>query len=51
LVTISSFQIMGNKEAVEANPIPELLKLYIQFHDEAERHPEMEDEAELGLLS
>ena len=35
----------GNKEAVEANPIPELLKLYIQFHDEAEKHPEMEDEA------
>ena len=42
---IVAFKLWGNKEAVEANPIPELLKLYIQLHDEAERHPEMEDEA------
>lgn len=42
---IVAFKLWGNKEGVEANPIPELLKLYIQFHDEAERHPEMEDEA------
>ncbi|MGL6106721.1 arginine--tRNA ligase [Romboutsia sp.] len=42
---IVSFKLWGNKEAVEENPIPELLKLYIQFHDEAESHPEMEDEA------
>ena len=42
---IVAFKLWGNKEAVESNPIPELLKLYIQFHDEAERHAEMEDEA------
>ena len=42
---IVAFKLWGNKEAVEANPIPELLKLYIKFHDEAEKHPEMEDEA------
>ena len=42
---IVAFKKWGSKEAVEANPIPELLKLYIQFHDEAEKHPEMEDEA------
>lgn len=42
---IVAFKLWGSKEAVEANPIPELLKLYIQFHDEAEKHPEMEDEA------
>lgn len=42
---IVAFKLWGNKEAVEANPIPELLKLYIQFHDEAEEKPEMEDEA------
>ncbi|MBC6695655.1 arginine--tRNA ligase [Terrisporobacter mayombei] len=42
---IVAFKFWGNKEAVEANPIPELLKLYIQFHDEAEQKPEMEDEA------
>ena len=42
---IVAFKLLGNKEAVEANPIPELLKLYIQFHEEAEKKPEMEDEA------
>ncbi|HSQ89187.1 arginine--tRNA ligase [Romboutsia sp.] len=42
---IVAFKKWGDKEAVEANPIPELLKLYIQFHDEAENYPEMEDEA------
>lgn len=42
---IVAFKLWGNKEAVEANPIPELLKLYIKFHDEAEKKPEMEDEA------
>lgn len=42
---IVAFKKWGNKEVVESNPIPELLKLYIQFHDEAEKHPEMEDEA------
>ena len=42
---IVAFKLWGNKEAVEANPIPELLKLYIQFHEEAEKKPEMEDEA------
>ncbi len=42
---IVAFKKWGNKEAVESNPIPELLKLYIQFHDEAEKYPEMEDEA------
>ncbi|MGL4911960.1 MAG: arginine--tRNA ligase [Romboutsia sp.] len=42
---IVAFKLWGDKEAVEASPIPELLKLYIRFHDEAEAHPEMEDEA------
>lgn len=42
---IVAFKKWGDKSAVEASPIPELLKLYIQFHDEAEAHPEMEDEA------
>ncbi len=42
---IVAFKLWGDKETVESNPIPELLKLYIKFHDEAEKHPEMEDEA------
>ncbi len=35
----------GSKEVIEKNPIPELLKLYIKFHDEAEKNPELDDEA------
>ncbi len=42
---IVAFKLWGDKETVESNPIPELLKLYIRFHDEAEEKPEMEDEA------
>lgn len=42
---IVAFKLWGDKETVESNPIPELLKLYIKFHDEAEKYPEMEDEA------
>lgn len=42
---IVAFKLWGDKEAVEANPIPELLKLYVRFHEEAESKPEMEDEA------
>ncbi|RDY24133.1 arginine--tRNA ligase [Romboutsia maritimum] len=42
---IVAFKLWGDKKVVEASPIPELLKLYIRFHEEAEAHPEMEDEA------
>ncbi|MEF9991197.1 MAG: arginine--tRNA ligase [Romboutsia sp.] len=42
---IVAFKLWGDKETIESNPIPELLKLYIRFHDEAETKPEMEDEA------
>ena len=42
---IVAYKLWGDKETVEANPIKELLKLYIRFHDEAEEKPEMEDEA------
>ena len=42
---IVAFKLWGSKEAVEANPIPELLKLYVKFHEEAEQKPELEDDA------
>ena len=42
---IVAYKLWGNKEEIEANPINELLKLYVRFHDEAEEKPEMEDEA------
>ncbi len=42
---IVAFKLWGKKEEVEANPIPELLKLYVKFHDVAEDKPELEDQA------
>lgn len=41
---IVAYKRWGNPEAVKQNPIPELLKLYIQFHTEAETDPSLEDE-------
>ncbi len=35
----------GDIKKIEADPIPSLLEIYIKFHDEAEKHPELEDEA------
>lgn len=42
---IVAFKLWGNKEDIEADPIKELLKIYVKFHEEAEKNPELEDEA------
>lgn len=42
---IVAYKKWGDRETIESNPIPELLKLYIKFHDEAEEKPELEDQA------
>jgi arginyl-tRNA synthetase len=42
---ISAYKKWGDKEAIEANPIPELLKLYIKFNAEAEENEEYKDQA------
>ncbi|HBH12461.1 MAG: Arginyl-tRNA synthetase [Clostridiales bacterium 38_11] len=42
---ISAYKKWGVKEDIEQNPIPELLKLYIRFNEEAEKNPELIDEA------
>jgi arginyl-tRNA synthetase len=34
---IVAYKKWGSKEAVEMNGIPELLKIYVKFHEEAER--------------
>ena len=34
----------GDIEVIEANPIPELLKLYVQINAECEKNPELRDE-------
>lgn len=42
---IVAYKLWGNKEDIENNPIPELLKIYVQFHEEAEKNSELDDEA------
>lgn len=42
---IVAYKKWGNEEAVKANPINELLKLYVRINAEVETHPELDDEA------
>ncbi|SKC43648.1 arginine--tRNA ligase [Maledivibacter halophilus] len=44
---IVAIKAWGDKSVIESNPIPELLKLYIKFHEEAEKNPQLEDEARM----
>lgn len=44
---IVAYRNWGDKATIESDPIPELLKLYVKFHDEAKAHPELNDEARL----
>ena len=41
---ITAYKLWGSEEEVKKNPIQELLALYIQFHEEAESRPELEQE-------
>ena len=42
---ISAYKRWGDRSVIEKDPINELLKIYVKFHEEAELHPELEDEA------
>ncbi|HFI0035446.1 TPA: arginine--tRNA ligase [Streptococcus suis] len=42
---IVAYKLWGDKAAVEADPISELLKLYVRINVEAEEKPELDDEA------
>ena len=42
---ITAYKKWGSEEAVKEHPIRELLKLYVQFHDEAVNDPSLEDDA------
>lgn len=42
---IYAYKKWGDKKTIENDTINELLKLYVQFHDEAEKTPEIEDDA------
>lgn len=35
----------GDEETVRRDPVKELFRLYVRFHEEAKEHPELEDEA------
>ncbi|MBU0727194.1 arginine--tRNA ligase [Patescibacteria group bacterium] len=40
---IYAIRTWGVMSAIEKNPIPELLNLYVKFHDEAEKDPKLDD--------
>lgn len=44
---ISAYKKWVDEEALEKEPISELLRIYVKFHDEAEKNPELEDEGRL----
>lgn len=41
---ISAYKRWGNEEALEKEPIKELLRIYVKFHEEAEKDPSLDDE-------
>lgn len=42
---IVAYKLWGNEEDVKKQPIKELLKLYVKFHEEAEKEAHLEDNA------
>ena len=44
---IAAYRLWGNKETVEKDPITELVKLYVRFHEELKMNPELEKQGQL----
>jgi len=44
---ISAYKKWCDDEALEKDPIKELLRIYVKFHDEAEKDPSLEDEGRM----
>ncbi|WMJ80831.1 arginine--tRNA ligase [Clostridium sp. MB40-C1] len=44
---ISAYKRWVDEEALEKEPIKELLRIYVKFHDEAEKDPSLEDEGRM----
>lgn len=42
---ICAYKMWGDDSVIEKDPINELLKIYVKFHEEAEKNPSLEDEA------
>lgn len=47
---IVAYKKWGDKQTVESEGVRELVRLYVKFHEEAERHPELEDEARAAFV-
>lgn len=47
---IVAYKMWGNKEAVERDDIKELSRIYVKFHDEAEKNPNLNDKARSWLV-
>lgn len=41
---VCAYRLWGDEEAVKKNPIDELKRLYVKFHEEAEKDPSLEDQ-------
>lgn len=44
---ISAYKRWVDEEQLEKEPIKELLRIYVKFHDEAEKNPSLEDEGRM----
>lgn len=42
---IVAYKAWGNEDAVKADGVAELMRLYVKFHEEADKKPELNDEA------
>lgn len=47
---IVAYKKWGSKEKIEQDGIQELMNIYVKFHDEAEKSPELNDEARLWFV-
>lgn len=43
--TLYAYKQWGDRETIEKDPMNEFLKIYVKFHDEAEKDPTLEDAA------
>lgn len=46
---ILAYKLWGNDEVIKKDPIKEFVKLYVKFHDEADKNPKLVDEARAWL--
>lgn len=44
---ISAYKRWADEDALQKEPIKELLRIYVKFHDEAEKEPSLEDEGRM----